>query len=175
MVYTAHLKDMVDNKLGTFEITSGTLIVSDPCYSRGTWCAGSLKDVRNGKWTAYIRVNDERVVELEIRHADIDGLPNALNECWENSGIDVGVDSGQAGFWDDPKYGNGEGEYGDLNTFYGKACDKTLNSGRAGIMDGGVVSSSGYGDGSYICLFVRDQLRKDIVAAKIVFIEDDPN
>lgn len=161
-------------KLGTFEVTSGKLVVSDPCYSRGTWCMGILEGVRKGTWTARIFISDEkewgkRVAELEVLHSGVKDPP-ALG-LWENTGIDVGVDSGQAGFWDDSKFGNGEGAHDDPESFYGKACNKTLHGGQAGVMDGGVVSSSGYGDGGYDCYVLKDG--DDIVGAKIIFITED--
>jgi len=161
-------------KLGTFEVTSGKLVVSDPCYSRWTWCMGTLENVKNGTWTARILVSDEgelgkRVAELEVLHSTVKDPP-ALG-FWENTGIEVGVDSGQAGFWDDAKFGGGgEGKYDDPTSFYGQACHKTLHEGHAGIMDGGVVSSSGFGDGGYACYILKDG--DDIVGAKIVFITE---
>ena len=35
-------RDLVSNSLGEFEVTSGVLRVSDPCYERDTWCAGTI-------------------------------------------------------------------------------------------------------------------------------------
>lgn len=39
--------------IGTFEITSGSAVVSDPCYELGTWCAGKLY-AANGLYKARI-------------------------------------------------------------------------------------------------------------------------
>ena len=38
------------NSVGGFEVKSGKLMVSDPCYKKDTWCQKVLNDVRNGKW-----------------------------------------------------------------------------------------------------------------------------
>ena len=38
----------------SFEVKSGALRVTDPCYDMDTWCAGTLEDVKNGKWLAHI-------------------------------------------------------------------------------------------------------------------------
>lgn len=112
-----------------FEITSGRIRVTDPCYTKDTWCSGVLENCLTGNWKASKLVYGNeltggwgnRIAELQIWHEDYLG-----GECYENSGIDVGVDSGQAGFFDDALYPDGEtGEYGDLNTFYGKVCDGT--------------------------------------------------
>lgn len=39
--------------LGTIELGS-EVIVSDPCYSLGTWCQGHLTDVKAGKYNAFM-------------------------------------------------------------------------------------------------------------------------
>jgi hypothetical protein len=36
--------------IGEFMVASGKLIVSDPCYSRGMWCAGVIENARNSTW-----------------------------------------------------------------------------------------------------------------------------
>ena len=155
-----------------FEIKSGKMRVTDPCYDKDTWCAGVLENVKNGTWVAEIKTSNEgswgnRVSELIVRHESHLGA-----EPYERQSIDVGVDSGQAGFFDEAEYHkDGKGEYGDPNTFYGKVCEITLGPDSGGVVPFGAVSSSGYGDGSYVCY----TLTKDgeIVAAKIVFIGDE--
>lgn len=51
-MYTMHPRYYPEttNNLGSFDVHSGELIVSDPCYSLGTWCQGKLENVRNGEW-----------------------------------------------------------------------------------------------------------------------------
>ncbi len=46
--------DTLEMELGSFEVVSGQLIISDPCYKRGIWCAGTLENVRNGEWNAKV-------------------------------------------------------------------------------------------------------------------------
>lgn len=41
-------------ELGTFEIVSGVVRISDPCYDKKTWCAGKITDVLNGTWKAQV-------------------------------------------------------------------------------------------------------------------------
>ena len=164
-----------------FEVVSGVLCVTDPCYTRGTWCAGSLRNVKNGTWYARAFITNEgdwgnRVAKLLIEHADHmrgEPLPNVEEP------FNVGVDSGQAGFFDDSIYPHGEcGEFGDKSTFYGQVCDLTCGGDyrsdhRAGGIIGGrgVVTSSGYGDGGYGC-YTRSE-DGQVVAAMIVFIDDE--
>jgi hypothetical protein len=158
-----------------FVIVSGKIRVTDPCYTKDTWCSGVLENCMNGKWFAgkVVWGNEatggwgNRIAELQIWHESHVG-----SECYENSGIDVGVDSGQAGFFDEGSYPEGEtGEYGELDTFYGKICEGTANENYLGIANVGfgVATSSGYGDGGYDCFIRRDHEGR-IVAAKIVFI-----
>ena len=41
----------------SFEVKSGALRVTDPCYDMETWCAGTLESVKNGKWFAQLGYN----------------------------------------------------------------------------------------------------------------------
>ena len=113
-----------------FHLTSNQLRVTDPCYTKGTWCAGVLENILPGSWIAekVVASNEEtggwgdRIAELCIWHGDYIGNVDA-HELTE---IHVGVDSGQAGFFDESQYPEGEtGEYMDLDTFYGKVCEGT--------------------------------------------------
>lgn len=109
-----------------FHLTSGQLRVTDPCYTKGTWCAGLLDNVLPGKWIAEKVVMDDsqtglgdRIAQLQIWHEEYI-MQVTADELTE---IHVDVDSGQAGFFDESQYPEGEtGEYMDLNTFYGKVC-----------------------------------------------------
>lgn len=187
-------------KLGTFEVSSGKLIVTDPCYERGTWCAGQLDKVRNGTWVGHVMRVDEtkstypdgiRNAELHAYHTDLKKLPTR----WTKTKVHVGVDSGQAGMFDEVKYPHGKHEPERMAEFndgkFNKSFDefyelcgqqtlgvdgtenyyaKNVNFKMAGVVDNiGVVSSSGYGDGSYNC-YVATQ-KGQVVAVKIVFID----
>jgi hypothetical protein len=168
----------MQREVGKFEVKSGILVVTDPCYGRGTWCMGSLDNVKKGQWEGYALLSDEgewgkRVAELVIHHTDRALLSEDMDTAEE---ISVGVDSGQAGFFDDsiyPASKDEQGDYGDLSTFYGRACEATGSACGAGIVDGaGIVSSSGFGDGGYRCWTKRDAAGQ-VIGAKIVFIGDE--
>jgi hypothetical protein len=150
--------------VGTFEVKSGTMMVSDPCYELGTWCQGKLPNVKLGTWEASISRRDGRVAELCVSAV---GSPIGREE---RATFEVGVDSGQAGFWDLAEFRGGQGEADEKGTFYGDACAATDEY--AGIMPGGVVSSSGYGDGGYVCWFSRDQ-DGQICTARVTFIGEE--
>ena len=186
-------------EIGTFEVKGDQLRVSDPCYERDTWCAGVIKKVLPGKWNAMVEMwsNDkthgwgERVAVLRVEHEDYTGRLLNKQMTYEDSGIDVGVDSGQCGIYDESRYQlDGKGEYGEDGTWYGEACKCTHGKedefGRplkgepyftAGILNLyggplGVVSSSGYGDGSYSCEVERDP-DGNAVAVTVTFLDDE--
>lgn len=109
-----------------FEIQSTQMRVTDPCYDKDTWCAGVLENVLPGTWVAEKEVSDEgswgmRIARLRVYHENY-----TYTEPRELTPIDVGVDSGQAGFFDESQYPEGStGDYGDMNTMYGQVCAGT--------------------------------------------------
>lgn len=176
-------KDYITEGLGHFELKSGKVMVSDPCYSRDTWCQHLLENVRPGIYNAFVKKSDEkdwgvRCAELIAVHQDQPVDPLTVSIPWKLvREADIGVDSGQAGIFEDlhykddsviaeePDFG-GSDEAGEK--WYGANCDVTLSKKQAGVIPFGVVSSSGFGDGSYKLYVYR--LKNEIVAIRIVFI-----
>jgi hypothetical protein len=158
-----------EREIGSFRV-GNSLIVTDPCYDYSEM--NVLSPAAPGTWTAKTVMSDEgswgdRVAALIVAHENITYHDYEFMRC---HGINVPVDSGQAGFFNAhlyPKDGS-TGEYGELDTFYGRACEKTTEGSPAGVIDEGVVSSSGYGDGCYDLYTIERDGR--VVAAKIVFI-----
>jgi len=118
-----------------------------------------------------------RVNYLHVHHADHPIVD--MDGTWEQSEIDVGVDSGQASFIDlnwflanQAASGVSKREDAAWEKFYDLFCDKTLNTDFSfGCLKHAAVSSSGYGDGSYTCYFKRDE-QGLVIAARIVYIGD---
>lgn len=167
--------------LGQFTVASDRIRVTDPCYEIGTWCAGEIAGVRPGIWRAQSVMGQEgawgaRVRKLQIRHVDAPADIFAT-AAFAETDIDVGVDSGQAGFFDATRYPTdpAELEY-EPGRFYGECCELTLDHNRPGggvIPRGfGVVTSSGFGDGSYSCRITRDP-HGQVIAAYISFIDEE--
>ena len=158
-----------------FAIKSGKVVVSDPCYERGTWCQAVLENVKNGNWISNYKLNSEGSVSEIV--AFIGFEPHQ----WEKISAEIGVDSGQAGIFDEfsyrndslikenPKWYFDKNEIGDK--FYGKCCDITLDE-QAGELEMGFVSSSGYGDGGYDC-FISKNSTGEIIGIKVVFISEE--
>jgi hypothetical protein len=152
---------------------SGVMRVSDPCYTPNAWCAGTFPCL-SGKWKAEIETSDEggwgtRVSSLVVRHVSTDEFVDPS----EKSEIDVGVDSGQCGFYDESAYGTIHPvDHDNQSGRYMEMCDLTSTPEQAAVFDSGVVSSSGFGDGSYD-LYLHRNDEGLVVAAKIVFIGND--
>lgn len=176
-----------------FEVTSGKLVCSDPCYSIPTWCQGIVENVKNGVWGAEINLSDEgdwgtRVASLYIVNEDANakmtGIETKIFEG-EPLNFNAGVDSGQFGFFDFAHYRNDESakdlkkyEFGDNydtesgDAWYRACSDLTLGDEQWGVLPNGVVSSSGFGDGSYDVYGYQDAYG-EYVAFAVVFIYDD--
>lgn len=140
--------------LGEFEMTSPVMRVSDPCYERDVWCCGTVDHCKLGTWEAGVLKTDEgewgtRCAVLAVRHKDTGPDFNVIRlgkvrkvacKCVEQS-FEVGVDSGQAGFFDDAFYQNDTVfeelpapgfAIGDL--WYRHVCDITLSKMSAGVL-----------------------------------------
>jgi hypothetical protein len=164
-----------------FKITSGKIHCTDPCYSIDTWCGNYNLRAQNGDWVATIYYDDieERVAcwkawLVEKTHQ----ATTTESEKWERLPNEIGVDSGQAGIFDAsiyPKTKKEQGEYGEMDTFYGKCCDATLHTtGDCGtVVNQGFLSSTGYGDGEYTGYVLKNE-QGEIFAVKVVFIDDEP-
>jgi hypothetical protein len=173
-----------------FEVISGVLVCSDPCYIHpdlgGVWCQGIVDNVKNGTWIAEVIETDEgdwgkRIALLGIKHKDVDE-PDANVDIMNFAG---GVDSGQFGFFDKDFYRNDEltkdldkenfGENYDTqegDTWY-RACSKlTLGNDQWGVLPNGVVSSSGFGDGSYDVYGAKDG-SGEYVYFSVIFIHEE--
>ncbi|ATW58055.1 hypothetical protein CNR34_00122 [Pseudomonas phage nickie] len=234
-----------------FDVKSGALRVTDPCYSLDTWCAGTTSNVMNGRWLAQVGQHREamdkwtkerfekeiaelenpeeqiRVKQLQEAIKNLDGLEleeaqknlkgligfyesHALREfgrCWgnpddwsgrvaflhirhesvanepidplsfvPNDDFQVGVDSGQAGFFDLAPFElvaaqkEHKGDTPEHEAFYEACGENTLGSEMWGIVQGmGCVSSSGYGDGGYKLCERRNEAG-ELIEARIVYM-----
>lgn len=102
--------------IGKFELLTGKVLVTDPCYDPGTWCAGELNNMKTGIWTGFIdywcnngeysgkKYTEQRVGNLIAYHEDFYKDLKINARAWKDSGISVGVDSGQAGIFEESKY-----------------------------------------------------------------------
>ena len=180
-------------------LLTNEVMVSDPCYSVPTWCQHKLDDVLPGYYQPFCKLTDAgdwgtRNSMLLVIHEDHQFEDNLEWELVE--GADIGVDSGQAGIfsmrtyrnddhsvlqdrpapsgvpgcsWD---YGYFKDEEGDK--FYDLMCGITLNNELGwGVYDEGVVTRSGFGDGSYNLYVSRNEDGQVIAMCIDFLVEED--
>lgn len=147
--------------------------VSDPCYGTNVWCSGVVDNVKEGTYNVDAKISDEgvwgeRVKFLTAIHSDYSGPSVIVKASFE-----VGVDSGQAGIYDEDYYNQYHSSHSkdDCNEdWYDDICQLTNPF---GTKDGKcVVSSSGFGDGCYDCYLLKDQ-NNEVVGFQIIFIEEE--
>lgn len=159
--------------------------VSDPCYGDDVWCKTRLTGVLPGEYDVDVQLSDEgdwgnRVSSLRVTHRDYVGKQLTYQEHG-----DIGVDSGQAGIFCESSYRNDSVDidtpesdfvlpYNDDSgdSWYEKMCKFTLSEHKFGTYETGVVTSSGFGDGSYPLAVARDG-DKNIVSMVVTFIGED--
>jgi hypothetical protein len=171
---------MIDpNKFFEFEVVSGKVCVTDPCYNRGTWCGNFDLPAKKGKWRARIHYRDEgswgiRVHSLFVVHENHkrpekytkeDALPNS-----------VGVDSGTAGVFCSSIYPHvtedeKQRENPEFKKFYDACGEQSLDfPDHAGVVwNKGIVSATGYGDGGYSGYGSKDE-NGDYVSFQIYYL-----
>jgi hypothetical protein len=155
----------------SFEINSGKVHLTDPCYKTTTWCGAYNIPAKNGKWYAIPEDGESLgciISAFTVYHED-----HKLDEVTELLDYDLGVDSGQFGIFDTSIYD--ENTSYDAPGFYRNCCDITLRYPSCGIIgDSGFVSSSGYGDGSYPGYGAFDKDNNLVkFCVRFVFSEDD--
>jgi len=146
------------SQIGEFVVSSNKLIVSDPCYEKGTWCSGLIAPVKNGTWRATIEITDEgRALTAKCEEP--------VGEM-EEAPFEVGVDSAQAGIFCDSLYPSPENPN---REFYERCCEATQTSPEsAGIVMGRGVVANSQDDGSYSAFVGQDE-KGAAVAVRIKF------
>lgn len=167
------------------------VVVSDPCYTIPTWCQAIVSNVLPGTYIPEVGYSDEgdwgmRVANLSATHKDFFDKPGLIE--WSEHPAVIGVDSGQCGIFDKTYYRDDKHSesYGidrmweedwnekDGDDWYQRMCTLTSSEEQCGSSPDGIVSSSGYGDGSYTLLVGK--IEDQVVAFHIVYIgseEDD--
>ena len=160
-------------------------MVSDPCYSLGTWCQTKLNGVLPGLYNVEVEKSNQgdwgtRVSGITILHESI--TDDGVSLEWEDHS-ECGVDSGQCGIFCMTSYRNDEIAEGittpdsdfvlpyndsEGDKWYDKMCRFTLGKEQWGVYDTGVVSSSGIGDGLYPMEVMMD--KEKIVGIRITYL-----
>ena len=171
-----------------FKIKSGKIVASDPCYTAGEWCQGTIP-AKNGDWEVYVETETNgRIKNISAWNIEAatnnTSLPNEVYTAGELPFV-FGVDSGQFGYFDADSYRN-DNAVGNIpladwfeiekdgDKFYSICCNATCSTDNYGVFPFGIVSSSGYGDGSYQTTGITDK-DGNYIALATVFIEDREN
>jgi len=166
------------------EITLGKKVqVTDPCYHLDVWCTETIENMLPGEYGTFAFIADRgmmgrRVSKLMIIHKSVE-LGDLKFKVVTG---DIGVDSGNCGFFDYNKYKEAkeadakfEAEHNNIGPFTNKwwlVSDNLRTLG--GTLDNwGVFSHSGYGDGSYDLYLAYDESGENVIAAKIVYLYDE--
>ena len=184
---------------GEFFIKSGAVKIGDPCYSPDTWCLGSCDDVLDGAWktkffrvktaswgarnTALFAFNKEYFEDnFGFDDIEVERFANGAYRtqfCLDYNSRELGVDSGQAGIYDEQHYikmrEEDEGKDKHNSWYWTNNSEITLYDDlEAGVTPDkmGCVSASCYGDGcyDYYCYYNKEG---ETVAILIVFICED--
>lgn len=163
-------------KVGTFEVKSGYIVATDPCYTEILF--GAKFPIKNGKYNVYVVMDDfgewgTRVTLMEAVIAEEDYNTDDL--LWEYSGSNGGVDSGTFSFLDKEYY---------ERTRPNEQLDEDWYEENVVEMDDyliaegceGAICSSGFGDGSYPIYVTYESYDVNcnrIDGIRVVFLEDD--
>lgn len=149
------------NKLGTFMVESGKLIVIDPYYKvdEETELQIVLLNVKNGNWTASISYTPDEVVKnLFVFYGEKKPIGK-----WHVCDKQIGVDSAQAGIFDFKTFDRNEAIQFD---------EVVASDAQGGVVSDGAVSISGYGDGMYE-VKVKYNISKKVVGVMIDFVNEE--
>lgn len=167
-------------RVGSFNIESGKMVISDPRYELSGNCQILLGSVKRGRWVSNIEKREianwgKRVCSIEAIH--FDHRKEELD--WEDVG-QIGVNSGQVGFFDTKHYQDDsvvptsfEGSLCPDEPWH-SLCDAVTFDGyqlKAGTIPFGVVSSSGFGSGGYPAYVAKDA-EGTVIGVRVVFIDD---
>ena len=147
-------------------------VVADPCYDLDSrWI--EVVEIKRGMYDCYIEEKyfgmwGKRVSRLAILK-DSFGVEK-LNECGELVN-DVAVDSGTMGIYAYHYFAETHDNDVDEDWYNKFVCSEWSNNYRL-CEDGGVISSSGFGDGMYAVYYYRDD-KDNVIGIEVVFIEDD--
>lgn len=167
--------------LGVFDNTSNKFFVSDPCYTKKTWCTGTVPAKKGlyHSFAMFVQTDwHTRIAALIVIHDS--HLKDFNFDKKKKHRFSVGVDSGLAGIWDFDAFRDKL-----INYDYNQVCfvtsggewrneaesDSYIDMDEAGKIDGyhelhpmagvmqyGAVSRAGFGDGSYTCYTSADKL-----------------
>ena len=169
-------KDSNIIKVGSFEVVSEKLRIADPCYELSTESNNYIDNIKNGQYNCFVELLSEELTGWNIRVGSILIVHSSYPSFnFKNIKIEVpfcvGVDSGQAGFFDFNSFVELDKDKELKDKWYETICNDISNK-DVSIFSNGFCSSSGFGDGAY-SVFKALNSSRQCIAASIVFISED--
>jgi hypothetical protein len=178
-------------KLGSFELTTPRIVISDPGYYLDTVKTDGLGAVvakcRVGTWKAEVIIKHFKKPKMSLTselltwHVDFK-KPSALQ--WQKQKHPIGADYGQAGIYDLAHFHDDGivpetiewtvGHFGpadESDLWYSYCCELTTHNPNGSVIPFGVVTNAGKGDGSYEYSLARDE-KGAVIGVWIVFVDD---
>lgn len=140
-----------------FEVKSGEIIISDPCYTEATYKQGRLANIRKGRWIAG-ELTEGGKSFLEIRHKDI--VVNTPKLKWEEIDGDLVSDSGLIGIFD-------IFEFKPCSEQWFRNCCELTKDCKVGILPKGCVANTVLHEGPFEFYLARHLEKRDVVAIKV--------
>lgn len=160
---------------GTINL-SDTCDITDPCYTKDVWCRHTAEPMLPGRYHCYAKIEDceewgDRTTASWIIHEDYDfgDIEEILTFNYEEA-TECGVDTGMLGYFDN-KPDFTDRQWHDFCKS-GIGIPTVAN----GAFDGrdGFYTPSGYGDGIYIPLILRNDHEQVIgIYTEFIFKEDE--
>lgn len=162
----------------SFEVVSGMIIVSDPCYDFERGECNFIDNVVNGFWEVLVEYDNDRPKKINTK-----ALKHISNNDFKRSITrDICMDSGMVGFYDLKFFQNSD-IIDDLNKFYKDGVDQwlpeqkwfsanfgaTQNELKAGNVPHGFVVSTPYMVGC--CDLYCEKQNDEIIGFEIVLLE----
>ena len=140
-----------------FEVKSGEVLISDPCYRDPTFTQARLTNIRKGRWVCGELTEGEKTF-LEIRHRDI--VLDTPKLKWEEIDGDLASESGLIGIFDIFEFKPRD------ESWFRKCCDLTKNC-KVGILPKGCVTNTMLHEGPFEFYLARHPEKRDVVAIKV--------
>jgi hypothetical protein len=148
-------------QVGEFMVASGKLIISDPCYQRGMWCAGVIENAKNGNWQVTVEITDRGRTLVATCEGPVGEMKKAP--------FHGSVDSAQVGIFCDSLFPS---PWNPSPGFHKGCCEAVeLDEVEAGIVLGGGAVSSVL-EGTYRAYVGRNR-DKQAVAVQITLEDRD--
>lgn len=133
---------LVGNYIGGFNVESGQIVITDPCYNKDDLTLGQVLPAINGMWEMYVSIVDDNVDSVLFINKDYSSREYIKDYNFKTVGFII-VESGRLTVCDYEKYEDTPDEYE-------KYCNQTSSVTLSGIVENYAgVTSTGFGDGKY--------------------------